>query len=171
MHMVKKVLLIFAALWVSLILFAPKQELYYLLEHQLQKEGIILSQERIQETALGLEIENAIVSVQGIEVGEVKRIRFWTLLLYSQVDLVGFESSPGIRKMADINLERAKLRHAVWHPLTLSLEAEGNFGVVDGEIDLSRRTLRLRWQKVGEISLFRPYLKKEKGAWVYERRF
>jgi len=171
MHLVKKTALIVAALWVSLILFAPKRELYYLLEQQLQKEGIVLSQERIHETAFGLELEGAVISVQGIELGKVKRIRVWTLLLFSQVEMERFESSPGMRKIADIELARARVWHAVWHPMSLKLEAEGSIGKVRGEIDLQKRKLRLHWQKVGEISALKPYLKKEKKGWVYERSF
>lgn len=171
MQMVKRVFLIAVLVWGAFILFAPKRELYYLLEQRLQKEGIVLSQERIRETPLGLQIKEAKLYYKGIQLGTVNEAAFWTLLFFTEIDVEGFRSSPGLRKVLDLQLSKARFRHSLLHPMTLAIDAEGNFGLVSGTMDLRTRQLRLRWLRTGEMKGLLPYLKRNGKEWYYEQKF
>jgi len=171
MQMVKKLLLSIMVLWASIIIFAPKRELYYLLENRLQKVGVVLNGELINTTFSGFKVQKAQLYFQGIKVGEIGEIDFWTIILFSQVDLKNFVPSPGMKKLFDIRLKQAKAKHRLWHPLIVKVEAEGSFGLVDGQIDLAKRNVRIQWLKVGDIHLLKPYLKKDKKGWYYEKSY
>ena len=171
MSLVKKTILIVLTLWISLILFAPKRELYYLLEKRLQKEQIVLSQERIRETALGLTITGGTLSIQGVKVGRIERIAFWTVLVYSDLEIENFKSDPGMAKFIDIEVSHADFRHTLLKPTVLTFFASGSFGDVKGTINLLDRSVKLRWLKTGEISALKPYLKRDNEGWFYERNF
>ena len=171
MQMVKRALLLLIVLWLSIILFAPKQELYYLLEERLQNSGVILNETRIDENAMGLTLEKVTLYIQGVDLGKIKQIDLWTLLFYTRIDITAFTPSPGILKIADIRLKKAHFQYAVWNPEQIRIEVEGNIGKVVGSFDLKKHLLRLRWEKTGAIDPIKPYLKRDKKGWYYERIF
>ena len=171
MQMVKRVLLILLIAWGAVILLAPKKELYYLLERQLQKQGIILAQEKLTETPLGLKVEEAKLYLEGVEFGKIDRISLWTLLVYTQVDVKSFQPASRVRKLLNLELSRARIRYALWHPSRMKVEAEGSFGKTEGMIDLRKRTILLRWTKTGNLQGLKSYLKKDSKGWYYERKF
>jgi hypothetical protein len=169
--MVRRVSLLLIAAWLAVILLAPKEQLYYLLERQLSRQGVVLGGEQFHWRPLGFKITNAKIYFQGIEVGRVPEARFWTLLAYSELRTGPLLLSPEIRKFLDLKLTRARLIHEIWHPRTLLIDAEGDFGHLRGSIDLQRRLLHLRLDKTGKIDGLKRYFKRDKEGWVYEQKF
>ena len=170
MQVVKKGVLFLGVLWISIILFTPKQELYYLLEQRLQNMGIVLNEAQLEEKAFGLKLRNVKLYVEGIDTGEIKEINLWTLLLYTQVDFSGFSPSSAMLKITDIRLSKMQLSYALWDPRHIKIEAEGNFGKIIGDFNLQKQILRLRWIKIGAINSLKPYLKRDKKGWYYEQK-
>jgi len=57
MQMVKKILLVVAIVWFTVLAFMPKLELYYTAEEALAKQDIVLNEEKISESLFGLNLE------------------------------------------------------------------------------------------------------------------
>lgn len=171
MQMVKKISVILLLSWGAIILLAPKKELYYLLEHRLKKQGIVLAHESLGEYPFGLNAKKADLYLEGLKLGEIERLSFWTLLFYTQMDLKSFRPSTQIRGLPIPRLRHMRVGYGLWAPGQLSVEAEGDFGVAKGTVDLRERKIRLRLVKVGDIQNIRNFLKKDSKGWRYERKY
>lgn len=171
MQMVKRILLPILAVWLAVILLAPKERLYYQLERQLSRQGIVLGGEHLHWRPLGLKITDAKVYFQGIETGKLPEADFWTLLVYSELRTGPFLPAPGVGNFLDLKLTKARLVHELWHPGTVFVDAEGDFGHLKGSIDLRKRILHLRLDKPGKIDAIKRYFKRDKEGWYYEQKF
>ncbi len=74
MQMVKR--LIFGSIlsMLFLILFAPKEELYYKLEHELNSNGITISDELFESNLFGISIRDAKIYYKDLYVAKVKSL-------------------------------------------------------------------------------------------------
>jgi len=159
------------AFWLALILLAPKERLYDFLEHKLAEQGIVISGETMRWKPLGFAVEHARISYQGLDVGELSWLTLRTLLVYTQVHVGPFVTSPALGKIVKMSLKEANITHELWHPFTLYVELEGNFGRMRGTIDLQKRVIRLRVIKAWKIQLLKRFLKHDKAGWYYEQSF
>jgi len=171
MQMVIRLLGILLAALIALVLFAPKKELYYALEHRLERSGILLAEENLTERPNGLEIRTLRIFYQGAPVATIDRVALTTLLLRSTLELEGMRPEPGMEQFLPLSVDRLRAEHALWHPTTVSLEANGSFGHATGSLDLLRRSLRIESPDAGEVESLRPYLKNQEGRWIYESQF
>jgi predicted ribosome-associated RNA-binding protein Tma20 len=70
--MVKKILVSLLLVWGALILFMPKEEIYFSLERELAKQGVEINEAHIDEGLFTLKLEGVTVYVKGIEVATLK---------------------------------------------------------------------------------------------------
>jgi len=171
MQMVKKVMLIVLLVWLSLLLFMPKTAFYYSLENALAKKEIRLNEATIEEGLFSLTMEKVTLYVKGIEVAKIKEMSLFTLLFYSTVQIEGVEVDEALHSKIPAFLQEATLRHNILMPLSLSVDANGSFGSVEGEMDLLAGTVHLDFTKVGKIDMLKPFLKKDEKGWYYEGSF
>jgi len=171
MQMVKRGVFSLLLLGIALLLFAPKTELYYALEHWMEPRGVILSGERIHETPLRLELDDATLYYDGVALGTIGAIGVEPYLVTNRVVIRNFAPSEDLGPLTGIAVRQATVRYALWHPKTVRIHAVGTFGEVKGRFDPFRRTLLLRWVRVGNIEALRPYLNKDREGWYYERTF
>jgi hypothetical protein len=169
MQMVKKGLIIFLSVIVALVVFAPKKSLYYLLESELQKNGVVLSDENISENPIGVTISNAKVYVENTYIGDIQEISLLTLLFYNDVTLTNFIPTQSIKRMLPISVDSAKINYAIWDPLKVSIFIQGSMGIAQGEIDITEQKIILRFNKDANIAPIRGYLKKDQNGWYYEQ--
>ena len=66
MQVVAKGLLFLLVILLSLAIFAPKRELYYLLEEQLMQKDIIISNEEVHSGLLTLKLRHPELYIKGI---------------------------------------------------------------------------------------------------------
>ncbi|HHB94453.1 MAG TPA: hypothetical protein ENK88_04840, partial [Campylobacterales bacterium] len=85
MQMVKKIIGGFFLLLIFLVIFAPKQQIYYLLEKELAKNDIVISNEKFSDNLLGLSISDADIYVKGIKMAHIKSVDLDIFLLYNKL--------------------------------------------------------------------------------------
>ncbi|RRS31372.1 MAG: hypothetical protein P794_04115 [Epsilonproteobacteria bacterium (ex Lamellibrachia satsuma)] len=171
MQMVKKTFIVLLATWVALLVFMPKQELYYKLEKELLKKEIKINEKSIEEGLFSLTVKQASVYVKGINVATIEKITFFTLLFYTKIELDSLLLDDSLKAMAPQQTDKAILTYTILSPLKARINAEGSFGVVEGSVDLRERKLHLDFNETKEIGMFRGQLKKEKKGWYYETSF
>ena len=67
--------------------------------------------------------------------------------------------------------KRQVLRIVYSSPLSVSLDANGSFGAVDGKVDLANKDLRIDFVEVGDIGMIQSHLTKDEKGWFYEKSF
>jgi hypothetical protein len=172
MQMVKR---IFGGFFLSLILlwlFAPKVELYYLLEKSLEEKQVIITNETITDTWYGLKITNADVYVAGAKVANATELNLDFFFLYSSLTVNEVNMDNSLANMAPKQLNHLTAIHSVMNPLKVTINGEGSFGTLDGTVHLLERKIEILFPVVKDIKTIKKFLKKdnEKG-WFYETNY
>ncbi len=171
MQMVKKIALIVFSSLIALLIFAPKENLYFLLEKELQKNKIVLSQEELKPKPLGLEISNAKVYIENTYIGNIKTISILTLLVYSDIDILEFKPIKSIEKIFPLIVHRATINYTLWNPTQIKINVKSSMGKIDGRVDLIKKRVIFRFKEIKNITPIRSYLKRDKNGWYYEQNF
>ena len=171
MQMVKKVSLIFVLVWIAFLMFMPKAEFYYALEEKLAEKDIRLNEGSIEEGIFTLTLRDVSLYAKGIELAKVKEIQLFTLLFYTSVTLDTLEVDEALHSRVPAKTTEAKVSHMLFMPTVLSVDANGTFGSVEGDVDLLESSVRLDFTQTQEMDMLKPLLKKDEKGWYYEGSF
>ena len=171
MQMVKKSALIFLMLWFSILLFMPKAELYYTIEQSLAKQDIKLNEKSIEEGLFSLTLKDVTVYAKGIALGNIEELDFFTILFYSSLKLNNLKVDESLHARVPSYAKKISATHNIFSPFSVSLDANGSFGAVDGKVDLANKDLRIDFVEVGDIGMIQSHLTKDEKGWFYEKSF
>lgn len=171
MQMVKKSALIFLMLWFSILLFMPKAELYYTIEKSLAKQDIKLNEKSIEEGVFSLTLKDVTVYVKGIALANIEELDFFTMLFYSSLDVSNLKVDEALQAKVPAITKEATFTHTILSPFTVSVDANGSFGAVEGTINIVNKDLRMDFVEVGNIGMIQSYLIKDERGWFYEKSF
>ena len=171
MQVVKKSLLFFIVILFSLAIFAPKRELYYLLEEYLMRRDIIVDNEKIESGFFALKLHHPELYVKGIKVAEIEEVSLFTLLFYTAMSAKEIKVDSSLQSWAPRQIETVSLRYHVLDPLYIRMKARGSFGTVDGYFSIRKRLLHLDLTEEKSIDVLKPLLKKGEKGWYYETSF
>ena len=169
--MVKKILISLILLPFLILFFAPKKELYYLLEHRLKDQGVVVADERISESPVGLTLEHPALYFKGAHVADAQGLSLWSVLLFGRATLENIHIDPAFKRYAPSRLARSTLTFSLLHPTRLELTLTDPAMSGEGEIDLKTRRITLRISKMPNNSPLKQYFKHSKGGWVYETNY
>ena len=169
MQMVKRITGGFFLLIIFLWLFSPKQELYYLIEKELEKNGIIISNEKFQDHWFGLTITNADIYLKGIKVAEAEKLTLNAFFLYNALSIENIKTDKGIHNVAPKSIERLSATFSIIAPYKIDISGDGSFGSIYGGFyfNLDNKLL-IRFKNAKEITAFRKFLKKDQKGLYYE---
>ena len=171
MQMVKKSIGILFALWFTLLLFMPKEEMYYTVEKRLAAQDITLNEKSIDEGLFSFTLKDVTVYVKGIALAKIEKIDFFTLLAYNTLRLDNIVVDEVLHSKIPRKTEKAILTYQMFDPLNISIDANGSFGYAKGSIYLVDKKLHVDFVKPKEIGIVKPLLKKGKKGWFYEKSF
>ena len=169
MQMVKNIVIFLILLPLVVVVFAPKKELYFLLEKRLYEKNIVISNEELDEGWLGLTIVNPDIYYNGAIIATAEKIELWSLLLYTKVDFINLKIAEGLPTEASI--QSVNVVHSILDPMNIKIDALSSLGSIEGRVSLSDRKVRLDIAKDGNIKAFAKYLKRDKKGRYYESKF
>lgn len=171
MQMVKKTATVLLLIWFVLVLFMPKEELYFSLEKELVKNDIELNEESRSEGIFSLSLKNVTVYVKGIPLVTIEEIEFFTLLFYTCIHFETLMIDESLKTMTPTQIEDLSISQTIWAPLNLSVKAEGPFGEARGRVDLDKRMLRMDFNDSKGLGMLQSNLKQGEKGWFYETSF
>ena len=171
MQMVKKAALYILLFWVALIVFMPKEELYFSLEKVLAKQGIEINESQISEGMFSLDLQDLTIYAKGIKVMTVEKVECFTLLFYTNVVIDNVSVDKALSSMIPEKIEKIQLTHSVLSPMKIQLKGEGSFGIANGYIDLPERKIHIDFDKSAKVGSLRRQLKKGEEGWYYETNY
>jgi hypothetical protein len=170
--MVKRIVGGFFLTLILLWLFAPKQELYYLLEKSLKKRNIVISNEVFQDKWYGLKITNANIYVSGVKMAEMADLDFNFFLLYNTLTIHSVAIDSSFTNIAPKNIDKLLAKYSIIKPLKIELDGEGSFGVLKGEVDLLNSKVEVLFPVPKDLKSVKKFLKKDpKKGWYYETNY
>ena len=171
MQVVKKALLFFVVILFSLAIFAPKRELYYLLEEYLMRQDIIIDNEKVESGLFALKLHHPVLYVKGIKVADIEEVSLFTLLFYTTISAREIKTDTSFRRWIPEQIETVSLRYQILNPLNITLSARGSFGTAKGYLSIDKRILHLDLTEEKSIDVLKPLLKKGEKGWYYETSF
>ncbi len=169
MQMVKRVISGFFILIILLWLLSPKEELFYLLEKELKKSDIIISNEIIKDRWYGVEILHGDIYFKGAKMAEVSELKLNIFFLYNRLIVKNIIINEAMAKVAPEDIENIDIKYSILDPLHIKIDATGSFGVIDGTVSLMDKHISIGFPVAKDIKPFRKFLKKdENGEWKYE---
>ena len=174
----KKILafLIYFILFLSFtIYFFPKEAAYNYLEHKLEKEKIIISDESRKEKTFSFSIENGKIFYQGMNVSDVKKVEFSTFLFFTKINIYDVKLLGSISNLAPSPIETVNIKHSILNFDKIEIKANGTFGEINGAINIFTKilTLELKANKImkNKYSSILREMKLKEGKYFYEYKF
>jgi len=169
MQMVKKVLITLLVLFLSLVVFAPKERLFFLLEEKLQGSDVVISNEMIDSGLLGLDITQSEISFKGVPLAKVERMDIFTLLFYSSVELENMVLDETSRSMLPISEFNLSLSHNLLAPKSLNLTLSYQAVKTQAKLKfLDEGKVRVEVEDINGSDWLKPLMKKDENGWYYE---
>ena len=168
MQMVKNFFITLLVVFLALIVFSPKQELYFKLEERLLEQGLKINEEEIDEGLFSLDITHAKIYLKGIHIATIEKVHLFSLFFYNVVSLEDLSLDKSI---AAVNASETKGSYVFWNPLEISINSEGSFGGIDGQVSLLDRNVRLDFNDTSHLQMLKSKLKKNAKGWYYETSF
>ena len=166
--MVKKAILVFMVVILSLAIFAPKRELYYMLEDRLMQNGIIIHNEQIEDGLISLTINHPKIYVKGILIANVDKIRLWTIFFYSRLAVGNIDIDKSLQKFVPSPIKKVQVAYSLANPTNLSILVTGDFENINGQLSLKDRVVHIDVTDKKLINRFKSQLKKGENGWYYE---
>jgi uncharacterized membrane protein len=172
MQMVKNIFIAFIVFWFALLLFMPKQELYFTLENALAKQDIEINEQSIEEGIFSLNLIKPVIYVKGIKIATVEKINIFTLFFYNNINVRSMHLDESLKSFAPQNIDRANISYSLFFPFAVNIDANGSFGLLEGNANLNKRNIRLDFSETTTaIDPIRSNLKKDEKGLYYETSF
>ena len=168
MQMVKKILFVLLVSWFALLLFMPKEELYFEPERALAKQGVEINEGSIDQGLFDLVLKDVTIYVEGVKVATVKRISLFTLLFYSKLKIEEMHTDKGLKSILSVYMEKTVLSHSVLAPLKIYMKARGDIGELKGYISLREHRVYMTFIHDKKAAIVKKFLKKDAKGWYYE---
>ena len=158
----KKFLVIFFGFFIGVILFMPKERLFFTLQKYLAQKQIFINGAS-KETPLSLQLTNTTLFYNGMDVASMRRISIYPYLFFNRLQM-----HDAALKVGNYSIKTLSADYSLLHPWQVVLHGKSTSGSLDGAIDLKARELKLYIQNPPHILL--QYLQKnKKGYYFYEK--
>ena len=171
MQVVIKSLLYFIVILLSLAIFAPKRELYYLLENYLQRQDIVIDNEKINSGLLTLKIEHPDIYVKGVKIAKADELSIFTIFFYSLLSAKNIDVDESLARLVPGKIEKAVAQYQILNPKNITISIVGDFGKAKGYFSLTKRVLHIDFENLKSPGSLRSMLKKGEKGWYYEASF
>ncbi|MCK9372352.1 MAG: hypothetical protein M0P91_04085 [Sulfuricurvum sp.] len=164
------------AFYIALIVVVliPKEKLYFTLESILSEYTVYLTDENLSNHFFYLDAMNSNLLLDNIQIGSIEQIRIIPWVVYNRLTVSNVTFSSLYHSVFPGKIEEISLTYSLLHPLSVHLQATGDFGRCEGGIDLAEQKIRLLFEATPELRnypLLVFKLQQVKEGLVYESNF
>lgn len=162
--------------FVALMFFTPKVQLYFTLEKVLKKYDVIIANETLKDNGFYLDVFKSDIYVQGIKSAHIQDLEVGLFGVYNTLSIHNVKLSETFIKMVPIEIESAKVYYSVLNPLKVYMNASGEFGTLEGAVDLVDRVVHVdlnasKLMKRNYARSLKQFKPSETGGLIYESHF
>ena len=174
----KKIFKLFLYVFVFLaffICFLPKESFYNLLEKELEKNQIIVSNEIKDDKAFSFVVSNAEIFYQGINGTKIDEMRFETYLFDTNISLKNINILDSLSSFIPTPIDEVIINHSIFNFYKIKIKSKGIFGELTGDINLFTKELKLELNasdkmKTSYLKLLKN-MRFENERYIYEYKF
>ena len=159
----KKILIFFTGVFIGIILFMPKDNLYFTFQKCLTKQNIYINSKIKNGFALNL-LEGKVYQ-NGINLASFEKTEIIPFVFYNKI----------ISKNIKINFQNYKIKnlnitYSILNPLKIYISGKSSFGKISGEINLLKRFVKIYILNLSDVNL-KTFLRKDKKGYFYYAKF
>ncbi|XPV67453.1 MAG: hypothetical protein ACNI25_09005 [Halarcobacter sp.] len=159
----------------AFLVFLPKVELFNLLEKNLEKNSIIISNEIKKDKYISLQVKDSTIYFEKIKSAYIENIDIFTLLFYSKIEFKNILVAKEFQNFLPQKISNITIKHSIIDFKTAYIKASGDFGSLNGNVDILNRKLVAILEPSSIMkSKYRNLLSQFKlkdGKYYYEQRF
>jgi len=177
----KKLLKLFIYIFVMvalIIVFLPKVNAYYAAEKMMKDKQVYITDEKVVDNGLSLELIDAKVYFDKLELMKVENIKLSPWILYNTLELNYIDINEGFSDFLPQDINSVKVEHFFYNPLYIKLSGDSSDSFFNGEVDILNRMIRVHLNVgVKSEKKYKNLLKKlrkepeEEGGYYYEYKF
>ena len=171
MRLVKYILFFIVALYLGVVLFMPKSQLYYKAEQLLNSKGIVIGNEKTIDSIGDFKIVHPVAYYQGADVARASKIDIKPLLLLNIITAENIEFTGVAKQFIKADINYLKANQSILKPYFVKLNLNGSFGEASGYIDIKKRLIHIDITKEKNIASIKRFLTKSEKGWQYESKF
>lgn len=118
----------------ALLIFLPKENLYYLALEKLSDHKVEVVSSSIKDTNFGLNISNSKIKYEKIDVAAVDRIFFKTLLFKTELNIQNLKVQKSLKKFFPYDMKYIKITHNILDPLAVDIKLSKQFKIKNKDI-------------------------------------
>jgi hypothetical protein len=149
---------------IGVILFIPKEQLYYLLQQKLKENNVYIDS-KIEEKIEKLSLTKGVIYFNEMDILTFDKSDIYPFLIYNQLSCANIKLNIG-----NYLIKKLQLKNSIIQPLQVEIEGEANFGKISGNIDLKDRKVKIYISEIKDNSI-KQFLKRDKKGYFYDEVF
>jgi hypothetical protein len=121
-----------------------------------------------------LDIESPTLMIDNLEIATIDKIRVSPWIFFNRLTISSISFSPLYHQFFPGSINEITLTYSLWHPLSVQIYGEGDFGNCNGALDLMDQKIRVVFSPIPQLRHYPLLVSKlhhEKEGLVYESNF
>lgn len=175
MKSILKLFLYLIVFILALFVFLPKEGAYNLLEKELAKNKIVISDEKRVNKPLVFKIEDSKLYYDGIEVANTSEVSFFSALFFTKLEVNNVKLLDSFKTFAPSPITNITIQHSIMKFDKVEISANGLFGSLNGEVDLLNQKIFIELNASSKMknsySKLLLNMRRENGRYIYEYKY
>jgi len=159
-----KTLTIIISILLGVILFMPKENLFFTLQKELSKQNIYINT-KTSSNLLSLNLSNSTIFVDKMDLAKIKQTNILPLIFFNKIEL----------NKISINFNNLQIKHlniiySILDPFKIKIDGNSNFANITGIINLKNHKLKIYLLNLTNNTI-KSFLKKDKKGYFYVQTF
>jgi hypothetical protein len=157
-----------------LIIFIPKEKIYYTIESKLSDNKIYFTGEEIDNKYFSIDVNNIGVILDNTKIATIEKINISPFLLINKFEISSISLTEDYKVFFPGKINEFVVTYSLFNPLNIKIEGNGDFGEFDGNYNLIDNKIKVIFPVNSELRkypLLLSKLHKENEELVYESNF
>ena len=155
----KKFLIFLCGLIFGLIVFMPRDNLYYTLQKYLSKENIYINSDI--DSSININLKKGTVYYNGMDLVTFNKVIISPFIFFNKIEADNIKI-----KFQDLKITKIDVIYSIINPLKVYIKGSSNFGEINGYIDLVKRKIKIYILNLNN-NFLKNFLKKDKKGYFY----
>ena len=159
-----------------IIVFLPKEEVYYFLEKKLEEKNVVISDEKINSGFNSIKLNKAKIYYKGLHTSNIDKLTFNTYLFFNQINIESIETSEYLNDTLPSNFKNIKLTYSLINFDEISIEIDEESFQIIGVYKIAKNKLNLELILKDDLKNIKSnklikYFSNVDGKYYYEYKF
>ncbi len=138
-----RIILYFIVFIYSLIIFLPKENLFFYIINQLENEKIFLNYTKSEDKFLKFRLDNIEIEYDDIKIAQISKIKIENYFFYNQITIKNIISDNSLQTFIPRTISNIKVIYSILDPLDINIKIDSRLANAIGTIDIINKKLSL----------------------------